>query len=281
VNRLDTWRFRWHLARAVQRRGLRATIYRIGPYATLSAAIALAAAVLRNHVKSAQGSGFVVLSSPFITPLFGAAILSSVYLAVASTRTICREREQGTLEVLFYGPMDTVAYLLGKYLAQMSVYSLMAAGYLIALALYALVTNFCFDPILLWVSLLSTATTSAVVMLGILLSALNRSARSALFALLAVVLALLGVQLERDYFCSLASELARGHHNLPFSLQTAFTWLNRTVNWLSPFAHLERGIDALLRGSIAEYWLMMGLSWLYTAIVFGLAVRTMRRRGVR
>jgi ABC-type transport system involved in multi-copper enzyme maturation permease subunit len=267
VNRLDTWRFRWHLARAVQRRGLRAAIYRIGPYATLSAAISLAAAVLRNHVKSVQDSGFVVLSNPLVTPLFGAAILSSVYLAVVSTRTICREREQGTLEVLFYGPMDTAAYLLGKYLTHMSVYSLMVAGYLIALALYALVTNFCFDLNLLWVSLLSAATTSAVMMLGILLSTLNRSAGRATFALLAVVLTLLGVQL--------------GYDHLPISLQTAFTWLKRTVNWLSPFAHLERGIDALLRGSIAEYWLMMGLSWLYTAIAFGLAVRTMRRRGVR
>jgi len=281
VNRLEAWRFRWHLARTIQRRDLRATIYGIGPYATLSVAIAVAAAVLRNHVKSVQDSGFVVLSSPFVTPLFAAAVLSSVYLAVASTRTICRERKQGTLEALFYGPMDAVAYLLGKYLAQMSVYSLMVAGYLIAFALYALITNFCFDLNLLLATLLSVATTSALVTLGILLSTLNRSAPSALSALLAVVLALLGVQLKRDYFFSLVSELARGHHNLPLSLQTAFTWLNLAVNWLSPFAHLERGIDALLRGSLAEYWLMMGLSLLYTAIAFGLAVRTMRRKGVR
>jgi len=281
VNRLDTWRFRWRLARAVQRRGLRAAIYRIGPYATLSAAIALAAAVLRNHVKSAQDSGFVVLSNPLVTPLFGAAILCSVYLAVASTRTICREREQGTLEVLFYGPMDTVAYLLGKYLTHMSVYSLMVAVYLTALVLYALVTNLCFDPTLLWVSLLSAATTSAVVMLGILLSALNRSVRSATFALLAVVLALLGMQLGYDYAPSLASDLARGHPNPPLSLRTVYTWLNQTVDWLSPFAYLESGIEALLRGSSAEYWLMMVLSWLYTAIAFGLALWTMRRRGVR
>jgi ABC-type transport system involved in multi-copper enzyme maturation permease subunit len=281
VNRLEAWRFRWHLARTIQRRDLRATIYGIGPYATLSAAIALAAAVLRNHVKSVQDSGLVVLSSPFVTPLFGAAVLSSVYLAVASMRTICRERNQGMLEVLFYGPMDAIAYLLGKYLTQISVYSLMVAGYLVAFALYALITNFCFDLNLLLATLLSVATTSAVVTLGILLSTLNRSARSALFTLLATVLAFLGVQLGNDYVSSLASELARGHHNLPLSLQTAFTWLNLTVNWLSPFAHLERGIDALLRGSIAEYWLMMGLSLLYTAIAFGLAVRTMRRKGVR
>lgn len=280
MSRVDNWRFRWHLARTIQRRDLRATIYGFGLYVTTSAAIATAATVLRNHVKSVQDSGLVVLSNPFATPFFGAMVISSVYLAVASTTTIARERDQGTLETLFYGPVDAVAYLLGKYLAQMSTYALMVAGYLVAFALYAPVTNFALDLDLLWAALLSAATASAVVAVGILLSTLNHSARSAILTLLAVVLASLGLQLGHEYVSSLASGLAKGGYHPLLSLQAAFTWLNRIVNWLSPFTHLERGIDALMRGSTGEYLLMMGLSLSYAAIVFGLALRALRRKGV-
>lgn len=281
MNYIDIWRFRWRLARTVQRRDLRATFYSLGLYVTLSAAIAAAATVLRNYVKSVQESGLYILSNPFAVPLFGAVVLSSIYLAIVSTTTIARERDQGTLEVLFYGPVDAVAYLLGKYLSQISTYLLMVVVYVMTLWLNALVTNFAFDWNLLWAALLSVATASSVVAIGILLSTLNRSVRSALLALLAIVLAFLGVQLGHEYVSGLISgPTQRGANPLLF-LHTILTWLNRLFAWLSPFAHLERGIDALLRGAAGEYLLMMGLSLLYTVVAFGLAAQTLRRRGVR
>lgn len=281
MNRIAIWRFRWRLARTIQRRDLHATLYGFGLYVTLAAAIVVAATVLRNYVKSVQDSGLYVLSNPFAIPLFGAVVLSSIYLAIVSTTTIARERDQGTLEVLFYGPMDAVAYLLGKYLAQMSVYVLMVVIYLIALLLYALVTNFVFGLNLLWAAFLSAATASAIVTVGILLSTLNRSARGALLALLALVLSFLGVQLGHDYVSGLTGGLPRGQSNPLQFLQTILAWLDRLFSWLSPFAHLERGIDALLRGSAGEYLLMLGLSLLYAVVAFWLAARTLRRKGVR
>jgi ABC-type transport system involved in multi-copper enzyme maturation permease subunit len=281
MSRLEVWRYRWHLARTVQRRDLRATLYGFGLYVTLSAAVAVAATVLRNYVRSVQDGGLYVLANPFALSLFGAVVLSSVYLALVSTTAIARERDQGTLEVLFYSPVDTVAYLLGKWLAQMGVYGLMVVVYLAILWLYALVTNFAFDLSLLWAALLSVTTASAVVAVGILLSTLNRSVRGALVALLSIVAVFLGVQLGHDYVSDLVTGLARtGSHPLLF-LQVVLGWLNRIFNWLSPFAYLERGIDALLRGSAGEYLLLLSLSMLYTAIAFGLAVRTLDRRGVR
>lgn len=281
MSRLEVWRYRWHLARTIQRRDLRATLYGFGLYVTLSAAVAVAATVLRNYVRSVQDGGLYILANPFALSLFGAVVLSSVYLALVSTTAIARERDQGTLEVLFYSPVDTVAYLLGKWLAQMGVYVLMVVVYLVILWLYALVTNFAFDLSLLWAALLSVMTASAVVAVGILLSTLNRSVRGALMALLSIVVVFLGVQLGHDYVSGLVTGLTgRGSHPLLF-LQVVLGWLNRIFNWLSPFAYLERGIDALLRGSAGEYLLLLGLSILYTAITFGLAVRTLDRRGVR
>jgi len=279
VNRLNVWRFRWHLACTIQRRDLRATLYSFGPYVTLSAAIAIAATILRNYVKSVQDGGLDILSNPFAIPLFGAVVLSSIYLAIVSTTTIARERDQGTLEVLFYGPVDATAYLLGKYLAQASTCVLMNIVYLAVFWLYALVTNFAFDPGLFWAAILSVAIASAVVAVSILLSTLYRSVRGALSTLLAITLVFLGIQLGHDYAAKLTGQLARGQSNPLLLLQSILAWLDRILNWLSPFAYLERGMDALLRDNTGEYLLMLGLSLLYTAVAFGLAVWTLRRKG--
>lgn len=281
MNCRQIWRTRWHLALAVQRRDLHGTLHSFGLYVTLSAAIGVAATVLRNQMATVQEGGLRVLSHPFAASLFGAAVLFSVYLGLISTLSIARERDQGTLETLFYGPVDPEAYLLGKYLSQMSTYILMAAAYLAVLAAYALFTNFAFTASLLWAAILSTTTASAVAAGGILLSALNRSARGALFALLAVVAAFLTVQLGHDLVADLAAGLPQNRPNPLLFLQTLLTWLDIAANWLSPFAHLERGIDTLLRGSPGEYLLMAGLSLAYTVLGLGLAARTLRRKGVR
>jgi ABC-type transport system involved in multi-copper enzyme maturation permease subunit len=281
MTRGQIWHARWRLARTVQRRDLHATLHSFGLYVTLSTAIAVAATVLRNQMATVQEVGLSALSNPFALSLFGAVVLSSAYLAVTSTLTIARERDRGTLETLFYGPVDAEAYLWGKYLSQMGAYVLMAAVYLAALAAYALVTNFAFTPKLIWAALLSIATASAVVAVGILLSTLNRSARGALLALLAVVILFLAVQLGHDLVAGLMGGLPRNCTHPLFTLQTLLARLDAAANWLSPFAHLERGIDAILRGSVGEVLLMAGLSLAYTVLALSLAARTLRRKGVR
>lgn len=275
MNRLARWRFRWHLACTIQRRDLRTILHGFGLYITLSAAIAAAATVLRNCVESVQDNGLSVLAHPFVVPFFAAAILSSIYMAIVSTTTVAREREQGTLEVLFYGPIDALAYLLGKYLALMSTFALMVIVYVVALLTCALVTNLSFDLTLPWAAALSVATTSAAVAAGILLSTLNWSVRGA------VLVVLLGIQVGYDRVPSLTGGLARGQSGLLLFLQTILGWLNHILEWLSPFACLERGIDALLHSNAGEYVLMLSLSLFYTVVALGLAVRTLRRKGVR
>jgi len=208
MNRPDIWRSRWHAALAIQRRDLRASLYNFGTYITASVAIAVATAILQHEVRSVQDRGLCVLANPFVIPFSSAAILTSIYLAVVSATGIARERDGGMLKTLLYGPVDIVAYLLGKYLAQMSVYVLMATAYLVALWLYALVTNFALDLTLLGIAILAVAITSAVVGIGVLVSTLCRRVWSVSFTLVAVVLACLGTQLGHGYVPGLTKRLA-------------------------------------------------------------------------
>jgi len=208
MKRPGIWHSRWHAALAIQRRDLRATAHRFGPYVTASVAMAAATAILQRDVRSVQDRGLYVLANPFAIPFSSAAILTSIYLAVASATSIVRERDRGMLETLFHGPVDVVAYQLGKCLAQMSVCVLMTTAYLVALWLCALVTNFAFDLTLMEIAILSVAITSAVVGISVLVSTLCRRVWSVSLALAAVALACLGAQLGHDYVPGLTKGLA-------------------------------------------------------------------------
>ena len=59
-------------------------------------------------------NGLLVLSGAFNFPLFAIIFFSATFLALSSVTTIARERDQGTMEALFYGPIDSTAYILGK-----------------------------------------------------------------------------------------------------------------------------------------------------------------------
>ncbi len=189
MKRFHTWRLLWHAALAIGRRDRHAALHSAGLYATQSVGLVVIAAALRRHVEYAQDNGLLVVAHPFAQALWGAAIVSCLYLAFTATTNMARERKEGTLHMLLYEPMDVVACLLGKYLAHMSLYAVMLAAYLIAFGLYAWVTNLPLDLSLLWAALLSTAPASAAVGSGMLLSRLNRPARIALLALLAALAA--------------------------------------------------------------------------------------------
>ena len=57
--------------------------------------------------------------------------------------------------------------------------------------------------------------------------------------------------------------------------------LNRLISWLSPFAHLRRGMTALSEGNVAGYLVTVLVSIAYTAVLLGLSVAGLKWRGVR
>ncbi len=162
----------------------RAALYSPGPYLALSAAIALAAAVLDKYLGAVQDNDFTVLRHPFAAPFWGAVLLFALYLMAVSAQPIARERAPG------------------KFLALMSLYALLLAVYLAVLGLYAWLVNLALPLALLWDALLSLAVASAAVALGSWLSTLARPLRGALLALLAVAVTLLGLRLSQRQPCA-------------------------------------------------------------------------------
>lgn len=276
---LSPWRYRWRAAFLIQQRDLRSMVFGLGMYGVLGLSMLAATLILRNYLNFVNEKGLLVLSGAFTLPLFAAVFLSSLFLALSSVTTIARERDQGTMEVLFYGPVDGVSYILGKYLAHIVVYLMMVVVYGVGFVLYAGLTNFTFPPRLIWVLLLSILVTSDVVAFGMFLSTLSRTVRAALLLFLAIVLVFVVIQAGHTFLTTIP--IQDRYYNPVLFLKNAFSFLNQVAGWLSPFSYLNQGLNAVGRGSGTTYLVMLVISAAYTVVFLGLSVVALERKGVR
>lgn len=272
-------RYRWHAAFLIQRRDLGSIILGLSMYIVLSLSLLASALILRNYLNFVNESGLLVLSDPFRLPFLIVTFLFSLFLALSSVTTISREKDQGTLEVLFYGPVDCFSYILGKYLAQISSYLVAAAIYVCCFILYADLTNLIFPFSMTWVIILSVLTISAAIAFGIFLSTLTGTARAALLLFLGVVLVFVAIQAGHEVLANISPQ--GRYYNPILFLKNVFSFLNKVANWLSPFSYFNQGMNAVRRSSGISYLVMLLVSAVYSVAFLGLSMVTLERRGVR
>lgn len=233
---------------------------------------------VKGHLDTLQRARLLILSDAFTLPFFAATTIAMLYLALSSAATVAREREAGTLEALFYGPVDEVSYLLAKQLAQLGAYLPIALATGLLLLAYAGMTGFRLGLGLLAELALSVIAAAAVVALGLFLSTIARGARAAfaLFALAAVLF--LVVRLGSELLGGIA--VPNNLSPLLFARELALV-LDRLLGLVSPFAQLESGIDAVVRGDALAYLSAVALAALNAVVLLAASVAVLRRRGVR
>lgn len=278
---LGSWPDRWHAIVTLHRRDWRALFLGLGLYVSLFIALMASSVILRNNLAYAEENGVIVMIRPLYVPFVVTTVVSSLYLALVSVTTIARERDQGTLEVLFYGPVDGPSYFLSKYgTVMLAGLCVVTIGFLWSLA-YAQLTNLVFSPDLLLVLILSLGVTSAVIAFAMLVSTVGRSMRSSLVLFLAVVTVFLVIQGGHEALSGLPLSVPANRINPVLYLRDALALLNRLAQWLSPYSHLNTGIEALTVGNIGLYLAMLAVSVVYTAAFLALGMVLLARKGVR
>jgi ABC-type transport system involved in multi-copper enzyme maturation permease subunit len=250
----------------------------LGPYIALTLGLAVAVVILRGHLDALSRNRLLILSDAFSLPFFVAATVAMLFLALSSAATVAREREQGTLEMLFYGPVDHLTYVLGKHTAQVGLYVPMAILIGGLFAIGSGLTGLRLNATLPLELLLSLAAAAAVVALGLLLSTLTRSVRAAFGLFAAVVLLFLAIRFGSEALTGIP--VTNNYSPLLFLRDFAIA-LDRLVGYASPFAALENGIDALVRGDALAYLGAVLLAVVQCAALLAASVATLRRRGVR
>ena len=269
---------RWRVARVIAWREVKVAIHGIGGYIALTVALIAGTWILLVDVRALNADGLRVLADPFRPALTIAMLVLAIFLAVSAAVSVAHDRESGTLETLFYGPVDETAYILGKVGGAMAAYVAALPLLLASLMLLSLMSGFELTPAMLIGLALSVLPAAQIVGLGVLFSVGTSRVRSAVLLLIAAIAVLLGITVAYS-LVQLVPISDPSSSILP--LRDALAALDTGVRWLSPFAYLERVFDEVSSGAWRRVALGLAIAVVYTAIMIGLAAYWLRRRGVQ
>lgn len=270
---------RLHAISVITRRELRANYYSLGLYVAISLAFAVAIVTVSSYLSSVEQNGLMSVKSPLSEPLRYAVFLGAAYLALCSAISITRERDQGTLEVLFYGPVDSVSYVLAKFLEQMITFAVVIAVYLVFFGIVSWLTNLGLGWTFLAQAVLSVLLGSSIIGFGILLSSITKKARTSIILFLSLLALFVVVNLAAGILSGI--ELSQYTASPVIFARSILSHVRTAISWISPFDYLERGVTAIMIGNAAGFIRRMLEALLYTAVLLAASVYFFNRKGVR
>jgi len=271
--------YRMHAIKVAAKREIRSTLYGVGLYVVLSLIFLAASYVFVNStLRLVADAGILAHANPITSPLFISMGLAAAYLGLCSSLAIARDRDLGTMEVLFYGPVDAVSYILGKYFHQLLVYLVVLLFSLVNFWGVSLATNVGFSSDIVGIMLLSIFLTSCMVSFGILLSVSSRRMIVSVVLFLGLVLFFLIFSVVHSWVMGIAGQ------NLTTTMVYVRVILdnaNQFIKWISPVDYYLRGMNAVFRKDPSGYAVSVISSLVYTGVLLALSVWMFKRKGVR
>jgi ABC-type transport system involved in multi-copper enzyme maturation permease subunit len=269
---------RWWVAGVIARREARAVTRGIGGYLALTVALIAGTWVLLVDVRALEGNGTIVLADPFRSTLTIAMLVLALFLAVSAAVSAARDRESGTLETLFYGPVDEISYIVGKVGGLLLAYVAALPLILASLALLSFITGFALTAKVVVGLVLSVVPAAEIIAFGVLLSVGTSRVRTAVLLLVAVIALLLGITVAY----SLVQLMPIDDPASPvLPLRDTLAAFDAAVRWISPFAYLERVVEGVTSGAWRSAATSLAIALVYTAVLIALSALWLRRRGVQ
>jgi ABC-type transport system involved in multi-copper enzyme maturation permease subunit len=269
---------RLHAVWVLAKRELRSTLYGAGIYLAILIAQIISSIVLQNYHGAIAQDRMFITASPLAYPLFIATVVCALYLALVSVTSISRDKDMQTLEVLFYGPVDHTAYVLSKYLKGLLSYVFIILFLAVYFLVVSMASNLGLSMKFLSVILLSFFLSSCVITFGIFVSTLAESVRTSVLLFLGIVGALIAIHMSHGVLIGMEET------NLTPSLaylRNTLSILYGGVKWVSPFYHVNQGMEAVSLGNMGKYLLSGGFSIIYSGVALTVSVLVLRQKGVR
>jgi len=272
---------RLNAVRVQAKREFRSTMNGLGIYVVMALVFFIASyASVRPLLFDVSQTGVETYMNPFLDAFFYAVGISGAYLGLCAAISIARERDLGTLEVLFYGPVDSISYVAGKFIQQLMAFCVMLAFALVHFVIVSYATNLGIRNVL-GLIVLSLFLTACFVGFGILLSSLSRRMTVSVILYLALMIFFLAFWMVHSYLQSLSIFDQRDYSPALVYVRTFFDNASFVMNWISPIAYFFRGITALGVGDLGQYAVSIASSVAYTLIMLVLSVVAFNRKGVR
>jgi hypothetical protein len=275
---LSSWRLRWRTIDHISRQEVRDAVHGWSLYLASAAVVLVGVILVYNTLRSVAESGLEIVSRPFYVPLLFATSIGAVYLAAWAVLAIARPRDQGALRVLFFAPIDPVGLVGAHLVGAIGVYILFVVLTTPLFAVLAALTNLPLPATLFAGVLVSPALVAPAIAIGLFISAIASSARSAVFLLAAALALILAAQI--GYTALLQIPPTSRYYDALLFLRELLLVVRETLQWVSPLALLSQGLDAAFRGSWRELLLYVASGIGGAAVWLALAVWALARRGV-
>ena len=263
----------------IHKRDLRIALFSPALHVVTTISILVGIVIIRNYLSYIESNGLYPMPDLFSFPFRWVIIVTGVYLAFSAVVAIARERESGTMELLFYGPVDNVSYVIGKYSAQFTLYCLLIVLYLICFLILSNIAGIHIPESFFMMMLLSLFTGAYLISVGIFVSTISKSVRSATLAFLTLIASALFIQTSQALLLSIAPE--SDYYNPVLLLQQLLAWIQTLLSWLSPFSYLNYGVDEMLRGNMIAFLRVIGLSTVFCLVFIVSSIIGLKIRGVR
>ncbi|RLE06789.1 hypothetical protein DRZ78_04095 [Candidatus Aerophobetes bacterium] len=260
------------------KRDLISTLHGWGIYIATFISFLASSFILKNYLDSIRENNISISSDPLNYPLFISVVIVSFYLAILSAISISREKEQGTLEVLFYGPVSSPSFILAKYIKNMLTYLIMVGLFFVYFSGVSGLTNLGISYGLIEAILFSIFFASCMISFGLLISSLTERVRSSILWLVGIFLAFLAIQISYTILLGIPEE---SMSSPLIYLGNTLSVISKGIGWISPFSYLTRGMDAISLGNLRIYGLNIVYCVIYSLILLILSVIIFEKKGVR
>jgi ABC-type transport system involved in multi-copper enzyme maturation permease subunit len=275
---MNSLAYRWHPIKAIIKREAKSSFFGLGLYIAATIACFVASFIFNSYINTVQGNNIMVMASPLNNPLFYAVIVAALYTAISSSTALSREKDKGTLEILFYGPVDYASIILAKFLEDLVSFLIIMLLVTLYFVYAAITTNLGFSITYLYTVILAVFLAASMSSFGLWLSSLTTRIRTSILLFILIMGGFLGIQFLEGYILTLKPE------NLSLSMiyiMGVVSNILRVIKWASPFNYLTNGINAVALGSTSLYLENMLGALVYTALLLTLTVYTLKWKGVR
>ncbi len=263
----------------IHKRDLRLALFGPVLHVVTTSSIVIAIVIIRNYLNYIRSNGIYPMPDLFSFPFRWAIITIGVYLAFSTVVTISRERESGIMELLFYGPVDHIAYVVGKYMAQVTLYLMILALYSVCFLIFSWMAHVQISASFSFMILMSVFTGGYLIAIGIFVSSVSGSVRNATLVFLAIVIVALLLQGVQSWLSNITPE--SDYYNPVLLLQQVVSWTQIALTWLSPFSYLNHGVNEMLRGNMKAFVGTIALAISFCLIFLASSVLGLKFRGVR
>lgn len=271
----------WQISRAIVDRISKIRLQSIGFFLSLTVSLLFAAFIMVNAIRFIEVNHILIERQVISTPLLIIALTLSLYLALSVSVTVAREYDKGTLELLLYGPVDELGFLLGNLLAHLNLFF---GGLAVALLwsvfnIWMLNLSFSFTILLILIGYILMAV--ELISLGLLSAVWGGKSRNAVVLLVIILLILGGIQLG-DQLISNFVQVSGSVVNDPLLFtRNIFSFLNNIIRWISPYSQVKAANLAVMNNLWGEYALLMGIMLVEAFGLFFLATKLLEKKGAR